>query len=119
MYIILNCFFSPFPNPCGCVCTCVCSQRINVSQRYNNGLKFMDLTSLQKAEGELCRLRFLCISGEKKDLEISSGVTFHFPWKSRKLRNVFSLESCMLPSDKKREVGAFYLNSFPITLNSK
>lgn len=55
MYIILNCFFSPFPNPRGCVCTCVCSQGINVSQRYNNGLKFMHLTSLQKAECELCR----------------------------------------------------------------
>lgn len=55
MYIILNCFFSPFPNPCDCVCMCVCSQGIKVSQRYNNGLKFMDLISLQKAEGELCR----------------------------------------------------------------
>lgn len=114
MYIILNCFFSPFPNPCGCVCTCVCSQGINVSQRYNNGLKFMDLTSIQKAEGELCRLRFLCISKEKKNLEISSGVTFHFPWKSRKLRNVFSLESCMLPSDKKGKWVHFTLTPFQL-----
>lgn len=37
------------------VCVYVRSQGINASQRYNNGLKFRDLSRLEEAEGELCR----------------------------------------------------------------
>jgi hypothetical protein len=35
-----------------------------------------------------------------KDLGFFSGLTFHFLWKPRKMRILFSLEACILLSDK-------------------